>query len=474
MSLPAVQEGRLHLVTDPKLRGISSLSHCFGARTTRPSRIIPRAAQRKNTTKLQPKQASTGKRSGQVEIDEIPFFDRFHNSITGFPFPLGPFLQRRTIRKQVDKGRLWLFEQEQTLGGSNVTTVIRMTVLKLNSGNLWVHAPVAPTRECVRLVKELGLPVEFIVLPTFAYEHKIFLGPFARAFPDAKVWIAPRQWSWPLPLPVQFFGIFPTGGTITEDDQELPWSDEIEHKIFISAIGGASAGVGPYVEVVFLHKQSKTLIVTDAVVCVPPSPPQVVRTANLLEAGSPLPGLIRGLSSLDDDRGFKDKFLDGQMEQPAESEEAQVQLGWKRMALQILYFVPGNLLNPELSFRALSERLVVSPVLQTLVYSKNPEGARQWVDKVTSDWSFKRVIPAHFDAPVAAGPKDFRQAFQFLWDIKDNVPTQASSVEAQQQQNLLARLFSRKPQEPFRPPASDMRALNGLESVLTKAGVFSK
>ena len=47
-------------------------------------------------------------------------------------------------------------------------------------------------RECVRLVKELGLPVEFIVLPTFAYEHKIFLGPFSRAFPAAKVWIAPR------------------------------------------------------------------------------------------------------------------------------------------------------------------------------------------------------------------------------------------------------------------------------------------
>lgn len=46
-----------------------------------------------------------------------------------------------------------------------------------------------------------------------------------------------RQWSWPLPLPVQFFGIFPTGGIITEDDQELPWSHELEHKVFISAIG---------------------------------------------------------------------------------------------------------------------------------------------------------------------------------------------------------------------------------------------
>ena len=48
-------------------------------------------------------------------------------------------------------------------------------------------------RECVRLVKELGLPIEHIVLPTFAYEHKIFLGPFSRAFPQAKVWIAPRS-----------------------------------------------------------------------------------------------------------------------------------------------------------------------------------------------------------------------------------------------------------------------------------------
>ena len=84
------------------------------------------------------------------------------------------------------------------------------------------------------------------------------------------------------------------------------------------------------------------------------------------------------------------------------------------MALQILYFVPGNLLNPEASFQALSERLVVSPVLQTLVYSKNPDGAREWVDKVANGWSFKRVIPAHFEAPVAAGPKDFRYALYRL------------------------------------------------------------
>jgi hypothetical protein len=46
---------------------------------------------------------------------------------------------------------------------------------------------VAPTDECVRLLKELGAPVEYIVLPTFAYEHKIFVGPMSRRFPKAQV-----------------------------------------------------------------------------------------------------------------------------------------------------------------------------------------------------------------------------------------------------------------------------------------------
>ena len=54
-------------------------------------------------------------------------------------------------------------------------------------------------RECISLVKELGYPVEHIVLPTFAVEHKLFVGPFARKFPSAKVHVAPR-WDKPLDL----------------------------------------------------------------------------------------------------------------------------------------------------------------------------------------------------------------------------------------------------------------------------------
>jgi hypothetical protein len=71
--------------------------------------------------------------------------------------------------------------------------------------------------------------VEFIVLPTFAYEHKIFVAPFSRAFPKAQVWVAPRQWSWPLNLPIPFLGIF--GAKVIKEDTETPWIDEIDHKI---------------------------------------------------------------------------------------------------------------------------------------------------------------------------------------------------------------------------------------------------
>lgn len=54
---------------------------------------------------------------------------------------------------QIEKGALWTFEQEQSLGFSNVTTNTRMTVVKLATGGLWVHAPIAPTKECIRLIE---------------------------------------------------------------------------------------------------------------------------------------------------------------------------------------------------------------------------------------------------------------------------------------------------------------------------------
>lgn len=42
------------------------------------------------------------------------------------------------------------------------------------------------------------------------------------------------------------------------------------------------SGIGPYVEVAFYHKRSRTLLVTDAVIFVPRQPPECISKESLL------------------------------------------------------------------------------------------------------------------------------------------------------------------------------------------------
>lgn len=51
------------------------------------------------------------------------------------------------------------------------------------------------------------------------------------------MYTAPFQWSFPLNLPPQFFGIFPAGEI--GEGQEMPWSDEIDHRLFLPPSIGA-------------------------------------------------------------------------------------------------------------------------------------------------------------------------------------------------------------------------------------------
>lgn len=77
------------------------------------------------------------------------------------------------------------------------------------------------------------------------------------------------------------------------------------------------------------------------------------------------------------------------------------------MALLISYFAPEHLRDP-VTFPIISGRLIVMPVIQTLVFAKIPGPARKWVNAMTREWDFTRVISAHFSSPVNAGPKDVR------------------------------------------------------------------
>ena len=68
---------------------------------------------------------------------------RRYINLTGFPFPLGPFTERRTVETELVAGKVYGFEQEQKLSG--ITANVRAVVFRMNDNHLLVYNPVAPT-----------------------------------------------------------------------------------------------------------------------------------------------------------------------------------------------------------------------------------------------------------------------------------------------------------------------------------------
>ncbi|MEM9908216.1 MAG: DUF4336 domain-containing protein [Cyanobacteria bacterium P01_D01_bin.44] len=360
-----------------------------------------------------------------------------HSGEWSWPFwpllPLYPYGKRRTLRKEIVSDTVWTFDQLQ--GILYVVVPIRMTVVKLAAGGLLVYAPVAPTRECIRLVKELETAhgkVQYIVLPTVTgLEHKVFVGPFARKFPNAQVFVAPGQWSFPLNLPLSWLG-FPMGRTqkLPANSAEAPFADEFDYEI----LEPLELGLGPFSEVAMLHRRSQTLLVTDSVVSLPADPPAIVQldsTALLFHA------------------------RDSTFDQLADTVETR-RKGWQRIALFAFYFRPHALRDPQWgkvlreaikapnksrqnyfglfpfdwepfwqqSFERLrgNGRLLVAPVLQALIFNRGPQAVVAWADKI-SKWNFERIIPCHLDAPIRSTGDDFGQAFEFLREGNKDVIT---------------------------------------------------
>ncbi|MGK7881287.1 MAG: DUF4336 domain-containing protein [Crocosphaera sp.] len=337
--------------------------------------------------------------------------------------PLYPYGQRRTLRKEVVKDTIWTFEQCQ--GILYVVVPIRMTVVKLAKGGLLVYAPVAPTGECIRLLNELvdaHGEVKYIILPTVSgLEHKVFVGPFARCFPKAQVFISPDQWSFPVNLPLSWLG-FPGKRTqkLPLDSHQSPFFDEFDYEI----LGPLDLGLGPFQEVAFYHKRSHTLLLTDSIISVPATPPEITQI-------DPYPLLFHAKNN--------------GLEMIEDTPEKRIK-GWQRTVLFALYFRPNalgtvewskvfkNALNApdrskkayfglfpfewddswKSSFHKLSHtQLLVAPILQGVIFNRSPLDVLIWVDKVTK-WGFNRIIPAHFSAPITSNPSQFREAFDCL------------------------------------------------------------
>ncbi len=337
--------------------------------------------------------------------------------------PLYPYGQRRTLCKEVVKDTLWTFDQIQ--GVLYVVTPIRMTVVKLEAGGLFVYSPIAPTVECLRFMGALEAQhgaVKYIILPTVSgLEHKVFAGPFARRFPKAQIFVAPHQWSFPLNLPLSWLGL-PFGRThhLPADCRQAPFADEFDYAL----LGPIQLGLGRFEEAAFFHRRSQTLLVTDTIVSVPATPPEVVQL-------DPYPLLFHA----------RDSALDS-----LEDTAALRQKGWQRIVLFTFYFAPSALEvaslkqslqearhAPERSrkayfglfpfqwkpswqqaFEAVQRNGApfVAPILQALILNRAPQETLDWAYQVSS-WDFQRMIPCHFE-PTEATPQQFLSAFDFL------------------------------------------------------------
>jgi len=338
--------------------------------------------------------------------------------------PIYPYGQRRTLRREIIPGKLWTFEQVQ--GIFYVVVPIRMTVIKLASGGLFVFSPVAPTRECVRLVRELEAqhgPVKYVILPTVTgVEHKYFAGPFAQKFKQAQVYVAPNQWSFPLDLPMSWLG-FPAKRTqvLPADASETPFYDEFDYAI----VGPIDLSIKPYTEVAFFHRESQSLLAVDTILSIPTEPPEIVTQY-------PFALMFHA----------RDRATDLVKDTPENRRK-----GWARIALFSFYFQPEKLDVPKTgtvlkaaknapdrsrknyfglypfdwqpgwheSFETLRKggRLIVAPILQTLIFNRGPKAVLDWAAQI-AQWNFTQVIPCHFSAPVDATPAEFRAAFNFL------------------------------------------------------------
>lgn len=127
---------------------------------------------------------------------------------------------------------------------------VRMTVIRLADGGLWLHSPTRFSDPLKRDLERHG-PIRRLVAPNVA--HWSFLEDWRRACPEAETWAAPGLRD---RAPVRRAGV--------RLDHDLgdaapdAWSGEIRQAV---VPGGAG-----FREVAFFHESTRTLVLTDLVV----------------------------------------------------------------------------------------------------------------------------------------------------------------------------------------------------------------
>jgi hypothetical protein len=119
----------------------------------------------------------------------------------------------------------------------------KMTVVRLHDGALVLISPVALDDATHAQIAALGSVAAVIAPNSF---HYLFVSAYAAAFPGCRTFLAPGLRERVPTCPA---------GTVLGDDVRPDWFAELEHRVFGPVRGGA--------EIVFLHRPSATLILTD-------------------------------------------------------------------------------------------------------------------------------------------------------------------------------------------------------------------
>ena len=139
------------------------------------------------------------------------------------------------------EGALWTSWRPLRFYGIEMGT--RMTVCRLSDGSLFVHSPIAPDDALVAALGALG-QVEHIVAPNKL--HHLYFADFAARFPDARTYASPDL---PARRPDLHFEV------VLGEEARPGWSHDLDQcavhgNFFVD-------------EIVFLHRASGTLILTD-------------------------------------------------------------------------------------------------------------------------------------------------------------------------------------------------------------------
>ncbi len=138
---------------------------------------------------------------------------------------------------------LWVHEDTMSLV-ANTQLRLRMCIAKLADGGLWVHSPTALTPELKAEIATLGM-VNFIIGPSNG--HHLWIRDWLEVYPNASVHVSAG-----IPKKVALKNY-----QILDESHENIWHPDLAH-IYLP-------GASMFSESVFLHKATRSMLVTDLI-----------------------------------------------------------------------------------------------------------------------------------------------------------------------------------------------------------------